>query len=658
MTTITIDGFSASDPVPGFYGQTLTGQGQQSASSIPLLILVCGIMGAGSANANQAYPITSAEDADTYFGAGSQAARQCYSAIAGGQGEATLFAVGIPAAGGATQAVSLINIGGTWSTGGQFNYRINGQTRSVTVNAGDTLADAAANIAADINSQPRWPVTATSAVLGSTGTYQVTVKHKTAGLGGNQQLLAIDTSQAPSGFEGSVLSSWLGTATYGVWAANTVYAVGAAVAGSTPGGTAGLFYVATIVSGSATSGSVHPSWPSVTAGTVVDNSDITWTAATVVSPANNWQAATYYPVGAMTQPTVANGYFYRATSVTSGLSSLTTQPSWPVVVGSTVVDYGVTWTCEGVVLTGGIVPFVNGTGTESVTAALEAILTRQYDRIAPAQNDATNVALWDAQVDAQAGPTTNILGQLIFATNGIAAAAQTLAQTTLNDARAQVLNELNSETHPCEIAAFFGAARESLEGANPDQGYDDYPLGSPSQGGVAPQSQAADSPNHAALVLALNNGVTAIYTPAGKALISRCITSYSLNGSVPDYAARDTNQVTVPDQFRQQTRLDWTQYKAANPVVEDDPATSAAGQLGAFPPSGVGMPSTWNAIVYGRLKEWEAGRGFPYPQIEEVDQNLPVSGYSDAQQCIMSAIPIVPTPIQHQVGVSVRGTAP
>ena len=99
-------------------------------------------------------------------------------------------------------------------------------------------------------------------------------------------------------------------------------------------------------------------------------------------------------------------------------------------------------------------------------------------------------------------------------------------------------------------------------------------------------------------------------------------------------------------------------YKTSNPVVTDDPPTSASGQLGAYPPSGVGMPKTWTAVVNTRLTQWQLGRGFPYPQVTEVGVNPVISGYSYAQNCIMSAIPIVPCPLNHQIGVSVRGTTP
>jgi phage tail sheath gpL-like len=322
-------------------------------------------------------------------------------------------------------------------------------------------------------------------------------------------------------------------------------------------------------------------------------------------------------------------------------------------VGSTTTDGSVTWTCEYAILTGGLVPFYGGTGTESVSLALAAIAQTQYDRIAAAQNDATNLGLYKTQIDAAAGPTINILEQVVTATNGTLAAAASLSQTTLNDTRFGVLWYLNCETHPCEISASFAALRSSLEAGNPAQGYDNAPLL-----GVAIQSQTADYANHATLVAALNEGVTPVQNYNGQACIVRAIVTHSLNGSTPDYSTLDTSDLTVPDQMRQTVRLYWVSYfKPNNPVVSPDPTTSAGGQLGAWPPSGVATPKLWNIKIVNILKQWESGTTFPYPQLQlgSVANFPPVTVYSSVQNCLLSAISVVPIALDHQIGVSVRG---
>ncbi len=57
-----------------------------------------------------------------------------------------------------------------------------------------------------------------------------------------------------------------------------------------------------------------------------------------------WAASTLYPLNASRVPTVSNGYaYYVSTAGTSGA----TQPTWPVVSGSTVTDGTVVWSLAG-----------------------------------------------------------------------------------------------------------------------------------------------------------------------------------------------------------------------------------------------------------------------------------------------------------------------
>lgn len=60
-----------------------------------------------------------------------------------------------------------------------------------------------------------------------------------------------------------------------------------------------------------------------------------------------WAAASPYAVGAYVIPTAAHltGSYYKCTAITTGISG-GTEPVWPTLLGNTVVDGGVTWTCE------------------------------------------------------------------------------------------------------------------------------------------------------------------------------------------------------------------------------------------------------------------------------------------------------------------------
>ena len=578
--TIQITGFSSTDKVPQFYGETLTGQGAQSVISQPMTVLCIGVSSPTAVNLqnSQVYAVQSTADADN-FGMGWQVARMLYAAlrIPG----ANVYGIGVPGGSGAVAATAVISISGTWTVLGQITYRINGEARTITVLPGDTPSTVGTNIANDVNSNSRWPVTAASAQLGSTGVYHVTLTDHTPGTGGNQRVLFLDTSRAPTGFYGSLIADNLGT---------------------------------------------------------------------VAAP--TWQATTAYGLGAQIQPTTATGYWYRATTGGTSGATIPTQP-WTSTVGTTITDNSVTWTCEGPILTGNAITFTLGTGAESYATALATIINAQYDRIASGANDATNLGLIKTQVDAQAGPIANIIGQVVVATNA-SGALTAIAQTALNDVRFSVLRELNAETHPCEIAATFASIRSSLEGGNWAQQYDNYVLP-----GVAPQSQNADVPNHASLVSDLNNGITPITTVNGQSVIVRAIVTHSLNGSFADYSTLDTSDLTVPDQVRRDIALYWYSFfKPNNPVCQPDPPVSASGAIAPFPPTGVATPGIWNQQVVAKMLSYERGDGFPYPQVVQgsTAANPPQSTFDYVRKCIMTACPVVPIPGNHQIGVSIRGT--
>jgi hypothetical protein len=152
----------------------------------------------------------------------------------------------------------------------------------------------------------------------------------------------------------------------------------------------------------------------------------------------------------------------------------------------------------------------------------------------------------------------------------------------------------------------------------------------------------------------VNNGITALYsTPDGYCKIVRGIVTHCNNAGTPDYSCLDWGDATVPDYVRTDLRLYWIgTFKPNNPRNSDDPPSTAA-RAG----TGVATPSLWNASVEGRLRDYEAGKGFPAPIIVNVDGNKPVSSYDYTAKRIMSAVTVVPAPANHQIGVSVRQAA-
>lgn len=312
---------------------------------------------------------------------------------------------------------------------------------------------------------------------------------------------------------------------------------------------------------------------------------------------------------------------------------------------TTLLPSGVTSAVAGgAALTNGGVFFTGGSGTDDVANVLTVLTPGVYDRIACAQNDATNLVKWRNWLNTQAGVLVGKRQHALWASNSSLAAITSIAQTSVNAVRLEALWYLNSETYPAFIAATFMAARTQSEQSDPDSAYDGYILP-----GVYPQTAQADwATPQGTMITALNNSITPIGTNmTGGAFVVRAITTHSLTaGGSPDYRTLDTSQAVVPDYVLTVLDLFWTTvYKPGNPKVAPDPVDGQRDR-----PAGVATPLRWNQQMIAQLQALEDAL-----IITDVDLNPPVSEYNATAKRIMSLVPVVSAANQHQIGVSVLG---
>lgn len=85
-----------------------------------------------------------------------------------------------------------------------------------------------------------------------------------------------------------------------------------------------------------------------------------------------WAASAARPLNSLGCPTTPNGFGYKVTAVTTGTTG-GSEPTWPVIIGNTVVDGGVTWTCQEAAAPSGKGSGVVNPAGASADAALKAL---------------------------------------------------------------------------------------------------------------------------------------------------------------------------------------------------------------------------------------------------------------------------------------------
>lgn len=261
-----------------------------------------------------------------------------------------------------------------------------------------------------------------------------------------------------------------------------------------------------------------------------------------------------------TRPSVANGYYYKVTTVGSPATT-TTEPTWPTTIGTaTSADSnGNIWTCWGTLTAAGVATLGGGATADNYTNALATIATSTFFNIIACDSDATNVGRVATQLATQAQPITGILQRAFFGSADTLANTETIA-TGLNSAQMECEWTGGSlDITPLELAA-NQAAIYSLFEQTGNTGYryvgrlnfSLFPTANPLYGDAAywlltgTRNGPNAGPSTANITAALNNGITPIALQGtGQPYLVKRITTRCLNGSNQDFRIRDAHKVAI-----------------------------------------------------------------------------------------------------------------
>lgn len=183
LLTIPLTGLAANDPVPGTYVQIDFAQGPPSGptTTYGALILANKITASGAATPdtvvygpypNSPLPCMIESDVITLFGQGSEGHRMWRRFVK--KNPATpVFMIAVTESGGAA-ATLVVTFTVTATANGSVRFYMGDEFVDTPITSGDTVTTVATNVAASINTQGNWPVTANNA----SGVLTVTAKQK------------------------------------------------------------------------------------------------------------------------------------------------------------------------------------------------------------------------------------------------------------------------------------------------------------------------------------------------------------------------------------------------------------------------------------------------------------------------------------------------
>lgn len=184
---------------PGYYAQTRFGQGPTATGRLKLLLVGLKASSGGTLTPNTQFRrVLNPDEAATLAGAGGELARMADAAFRKAT-NCEVYIAAPAAAGGAAAATATITIDGTWTSSGQWKYRVCGDEISDGIASTDTQQSVAEGVRDYINARPRLAVSATAVAGEVADEWVVTLAAKSAGVRGNDYILVQDTSELPSG---------------------------------------------------------------------------------------------------------------------------------------------------------------------------------------------------------------------------------------------------------------------------------------------------------------------------------------------------------------------------------------------------------------------------------------------------------------------------
>lgn len=202
--TISIPGFSDTYKTPKFVAQLVLGAGALSTGVGDLRCLLVGMKtssGTITADTDVLGPYTDIESVLTVAGNNSQLAVMAQEAFRAAPTCKVWLAAVLEPSGDAATVTSVY--GGTFTTGGDIVYRINGKSYDVGIGSSDTIDTVGAAVAAKINADTLCPFTAAY----NSGSHTLTLTCGNKGVQSKDWVVYLDKSTIPAGMTATIVGS-------------------------------------------------------------------------------------------------------------------------------------------------------------------------------------------------------------------------------------------------------------------------------------------------------------------------------------------------------------------------------------------------------------------------------------------------------------------